>query len=125
MSMNITFTHLSKTYNLNIKPAELIINQIAYALKLPISSIYATKCGIPITNTTITTNTHLTINNKLKGGRALNENDKELVKLRNDIKVCYKCNGRLKLTMTHCRKIKCGKDSKIRLNKKRRQVGKK
>lgn len=123
--MYITLRHLNKTYTLNINPYESLMNQISNSLKINSLLFYASNCGKPINEFNIKENMLIDIIYKIKGGRALNENDKELVKLRNDIKVCYKCNGRLKLTMTHCRKKKCGKDSKLRLNKKRRQVGKK
>ncbi|KRH92886.1 Ubiquitin/60s ribosomal protein L40 fusion [Pseudoloma neurophilia] len=61
---------------------------------------------------------------RLKGG-ALQENEKALAMKRFNTKVCRKCNARLSIRATHCRKRQCGFSNKLRMKKKLREVGKK
>merc|ERR1711872_669650 len=107
MGMQIKYKTTSSPKTQTIKTnTESIIESIAEDMGLTAKDIFVTCNGRPISNTIESDSTYLA-SLRLFGGRALNENDKELVKTRNEIQVCYKCNGRLKLTMTHCRKKRC------------------
>lgn len=69
-------------------------------------------------------NMNLVVVGRLFGGK-LTEDDKALANRRIDIKVCRKCNARLSIRATHCRKRMCGFSNKLRLKKKLRETGKK
>lgn len=67
---------------------------------------------------------HLIVQTRLLGG-SLSENEKTLAMKRFTVQVCRKCNSRLSIRATHCRKRKCGFSNKLRMKKKLREVGKK
>ncbi|KAG0437333.1 Ubiquitin-60S ribosomal protein L40 [Dictyocoela muelleri] len=86
------------------------------------SDIRILHCGVDVKN--IYENMNLVVVGKILGGK-LTEDDKALANKRIDIKVCRKCNARLSIRATHCRKRKCGFSNKLRLKKKLRETGKK
>lgn len=122
----ITYTHENKSFTKRLSNLESLKSHLSETFEIPSENFFLSKNGIPLRENAFSENSFsIQISMKMRGGRALSANDKELVKSRTEIQVCYKCNGRMKLTMTHCRKKTCSYDNKIRKNKKIRQVGKK